>query len=85
MNPKGNHGLGEYFLKRFIKMLARLNNNEQLNSLIFDIEMSDDLNDVGVRREWEHMDIGVISESVKHSLTIENKFLSGEHSNQLER
>jgi hypothetical protein len=74
LDPRKNHGLGDAFLKRFLK-----------RSLKAEASFSyPGPNDFQVERENMHVDIFLHDE--KHSLAviIENKIDSGEHGNQLE-
>ena len=85
MNPKGSHGLGDYFLKQFIRKLAKLSDDERIDDLLFNIETKGGLTDTEVFREWNHIDIFITNKSFKFTTTIENKFLSDEHGDQLGR
>ncbi len=85
MNPNANHGLGDQFLRLFLKYLFA-NNRDSIKSEItfFDIEVFN-LDDIEIRREWNRIDLLLISESNKLIVTIENKVGTEEHSNQLKR
>jgi len=85
MNPNANHGLGDQFLRLFLKYLFA-NNRDSIKSEItfFDIEVFN-LDDIEVRREWNRVDLLLISESNGLVVAIENKVGTEEHSNQLKR
>jgi hypothetical protein len=81
LNPNENHGIGFYFLKKFLTFLY----SKSVNRLhLFDVE-SYGLNNVEVRREWKHIDLLIIiKENQKEIIiVIENKINSFEHGTQL--
>ncbi len=87
LDPRENHGLGSFFLKRFIQQ-AVSNNRELLGPVISVIELDLlDFGDVEVRREWNRIDLTIIcrDERMSFVVAIENKIHSDEHSNQLAR
>lgn len=85
MNPSANHGLGDQFLRLFLKYLFANNRNSIKSEItFFDIEVFN-LDDIEVRKEWNRVDLLLISESNKLIVTIENKVGTEEHSNQLKR
>ena len=85
LDPSANHGLGDYFLKRFLWRTAALARGRDIPT-IGPIEVDTlDLADATVRREWQNIDILILSESQRFVCAIENKVESGEHSNQLLR
>jgi hypothetical protein len=83
LDPAETHGLGDYFLYKFIKHLG--NRERSLTDLVFKVETADNLFDTEVLREWKNIDILVINHRLKFTITIENKFLTKEHSDQLKR
>ena len=86
LNPNSNHGIGEHFLKQFLKHFA-INNKSELTSdiTVFDFELFN-YSDIEIRREWNNIDILIIlRDSKKVTVTIENKIKSPEHSKQLQR
>ena len=85
LSPKANHGLGDQFLRLFLKHLFS-NNRESIKSQVtfFDIEVFD-LDDIEIRREWRRIDVLMVSPLNKLVVAIENKVDSGEHDSQLER
>ena len=80
LDPKGNHGLGDYFLKRVL--LGILSTREHHGIDEFDVDLIDP-DTVEVRREWNHMDILIKTDSV--AICVENKMHSTEHSGQLRK
>lgn len=86
MTPNENHGLDDKFLKKFIQMICK-DNKEILNNINIELIYLSllDYSDVIVRREWNDIDILIITEKEKFVIVIENKILSKEHSNQLAR
>lgn len=83
LNPNENHGLFDRFLKSFLFSVTKSNRDSSSVSPI-DIDLYD-FSDVDVRREWENIDILIVSEKEKFICAIENKIDSTEHSNQLMR
>ena len=83
LDPSRNHGLGDYFLKRFLWTTAGLARERDIQT-ISPIEVNTlDLGDVTVRREWRNIDILISSESQRFVCAIENKVESSEHGDQL--
>lgn len=80
LNPDGSHGLGEAFLKRFIREIVA--DNRAIGVSEIEVEQLD-FNNVKVLREWSNIDILIEFEELV--FVIENKVLSKEHSNQLTR
>lgn len=80
LNPKASHGLGEAFLKRFVREIV--SDSRALGISEIEVEQLD-FNKVKVLREWNNIDILV--EFKELVFVIENKVLSKEHSNQLTR
>lgn len=87
LDPNGTHGLGDNFLKLFLKYFIS-NNKSSLSNIInlFTIEFLN-LKNVEIRKEWNHIDILVLIEDKEEKLVIaiENKIKTKEHSNQLQR
>ena len=60
LNPSANHGLGDYFLRRFLKqLLAGINLDSSEFITVFDIEMFS-LSNVEIRREWSAIDLLIL-------------------------
>jgi PD-(D/E)XK nuclease superfamily protein len=72
LNPRGNHGLGDAFLRRFLK--RSFGSKFVYSGKQFQVE-----------RETMHVDI-LLHDDVNHlAVIVENKVDAGEHDNQLER
>lgn len=88
LDPFENHGLGNYFIKQFLKQIASSNKIyfSSTNISLFDFEIFN-YNNVEVRREWNNIDILIVinENDKKVIIAIENKIKSSEHSNQLQR
>lgn len=83
LNPSESHGLYDAFLKSFLFGITKANRSVTPISPV-DIDLLD-LSDAEVRREWENIDILLVSNKSKFVCAIENKLDSTEHSNQLAR
>ena len=84
------YGLGDYFLKEYLKYVIQSNRNE-LNGIksykvptVFDIDCWN-MSDIEVRREYKNIDLLLIDETNKFIFLIENKVDSFQHDNQLEK
>jgi hypothetical protein len=88
LNPLENHGISNYFLKQFFKLIVSTNSKyfDQLPISIFDFEIFKYSN-IDIRREWNNIDILVIINEgdKKIVVAIENKIKTSEHSDQLAR
>ena len=82
LNPNGNHGLGDRFLKRFLERVLFEAPNQPISPV--EIDVSDFL-DTEIRREWRSIDILVYNKSARLVCAIENKVDSGESDGQLAR
>lgn len=83
LNPRGSHGLGNYFLRRFLSEAAReyaRRNTASITPLTVDRW---ELHDVEVVTERDHIDILVIARSDKFVCLIENKIKADEAKGQL--
>ena len=80
LNPNESHKLGDIFLKRFLREVFSSDKFLEIDQV--DVEGMD-LTKVEIQREWKNIDILIILENVV--VCIENKVLSKEHSNQLNR
>ncbi|KKN21735.1 hypothetical protein LCGC14_0922360 [marine sediment metagenome] len=80
LNPKGNHGLNDLFLKKFLKNIFSYQEYDWMDEFTID---TIELRVTEVKREWQHIDILIIC--TDFVVCIENKILSKEHSNQLTR
>ena len=80
LDPKGSHGLGDIFLRRFVRKIFSSDKVHELDQ----IEVSHlDFSNAEVWREWQYIDVLIAFDDVV--VCVENKVSSGEHSNQLSR
>jgi hypothetical protein len=73
LDPKGNHGFGDGFLRRFLKRSLKTELNYPGPG------------DFQIERETRHVDILVHNDKHRLAVIIENKIDSEEHDNQLQR
>ena len=84
LNPQETHGLGDYFVRKFLQEVVSGVDYDQLLFTIIDLDIWD-LADFKVKREWHSIDIILLSENLKLAVIIENKVFSNEHGDQLRR
>jgi hypothetical protein len=82
LNPSETHGLEDVFLKRLLMEVLSGANSAPLNLIEIDVA---DLSNTFVQTEWHSIDILIVNESSRLTITVENKIDSREHSNQLAR
>lgn len=86
LDPKGSHGLGDLFLRRW---LMRVFHEAQINPPIDPVAINTDLfRSVTVHREWLHIDLLleiVRRDGQKWIICIENKVRAGQGNEQLAR
>ncbi len=82
LDPSQNHGLGDGFLKRFLKRLLVEAADPPVSAVEIDVA---DLRGIAVRREWQNIDILAHDPGNGLVCAIENKIGSREHSEQLRR
>ena len=73
LDPNGNHGMGDKFLREFVSKLGQRE------------VVPENVTVCIVRREWQHIDLLVLCQKEKYLLCVENKVFSGEHDDQLRR
>lgn len=83
LNPSESHGLYDKFLKAFLFGVTK-NRGSYSSVSPVDVDLFN-LSDLEIRREWENIDILLVSENEKFVCAIENKVDSSEHSDQLAR
>ena len=83
LDPQQTHGLGDKFLKAFVSEALR-GENATMQPSALEVSQAD-MMDTEVRREWQNIDILLISPRNKWVFVIENKFDSGQRTNQLSR
>lgn len=83
LDPHGNHGLGDAFLRPFLQQVAAVESDAPF------LQRTDlsswDYDHVIVKCEWQYVDILLLDPSNRFAIIIENKIDSSQHSNQLER
>lgn len=85
MSPFETHGLGDYFLKEFLKSAIKdYSLDENIGISLKDIVFLN-LDDTEIKREYKNIDLLLISQQNKFVCIIENKIWTGEHDCQLER
>jgi hypothetical protein len=82
LDPLQNHGLGDAFLKRFLKRVLVGAGSPPLSAVDIDVA---DLRGALVQREWRHIDILVHDPVNRLICAVENKIDSVEHAGQLRR
>ena len=80
LNPKESHGLGDIFLKRFLREVFSSDKFDGISQV--DVEGLD-FTRVDVLREWNNIDI--LISTTELVVCVENKVFSKDHSNQLLR
>lgn len=84
LDPRQPHGLGDAFLRKFLQRALVATRGTPLPVSLIDLDVWG-LDDVLVLREWNNIDLLLLSEENRLAVVIENKIGSGEHSGQLER
>lgn len=84
LDPDENHGLGDAFLRAWLMQVVEESGTAELDVVAVHTA---EFRNVAIRREWRHIDILVeLSTSAgQWVIVVENKILSEQHSNQLER
>ncbi len=82
LNANANHGIGDKFIKRFMQNVIKQNkDNKDLPLDIIKISFLD-FSSFIIRREWKNIDIFLVSDKEKVTITIENKIFASERRNQ---
>ena len=85
LDSNGTHGLGDYFLRRFLWRVTTYARTHEITAITaFDVDRRK-LRDVNVATERHRIAILLTSQEDEFVCAIENKVSSGEHGNQLER
>ncbi len=84
LDPRGNHGLGDAFVKRLLQRVLMTAGNTPVSVTPIQLELWS-LDRMEVRREWQRIDILLLDEDHELAVIVENKIGSGEHSDQLQR
>jgi len=86
-SPNESHGLGEYFIKEFIKLYYKGNNYQDLGNETSGLSVFDfvrmDFDDLEIKREHKNIDLLLLSRSNRLCIVIENKIFSQERDGQL--
>lgn len=80
LNPRESHGLGDIFLRKFLREV--FSDDRSSNRSFFEADLLD-LNAVEVRREWRKIDVLIVMP--KDVIVIENKVDSKDGNGQLAR
>ncbi len=85
LDPSETHSLGAYFLRAFLKLVAHKSSGT--SALVPSVVEVDtwDLDAAQIIQEWEGIDLLVQNDHCKLVVAIENKVLTDEHGNQLQR
>lgn len=83
LDPNKPHGLGDFFLKRLLRLIVTENNNSSMAVTPLQLALAD-LSDTRVATEQDHIDVLAWSESNRIVLAIENKVDAKEGEKQLE-
>ena len=83
LDPAETHGLGDYFLRAFLAEALR-GSSDGTEPTALQVTQAD-LRDVEIRREWQNIDIFVISPRNHWAFIVENKYHSSQHGGQLSR
>ncbi len=81
LDPLETHGLGDRFLKAFLSEALK-GESAKGRPTALDVVQAD-LRDIEVRREWQHIDLFLLSRRNNWAFIIENKFHSAQHNGQL--
>lgn len=82
LDPHQNHGLGDEFAKRLLQNVLKGAQGTDLPINLIDLDVWS-LADMTVLREWNDIDILLLHEKLSLAVIVENKIMTGEHSNQL--
>ena len=84
MDPRGNHGLGDAFVKRLLQRTLMAAGDVPVSVTPIELERWT-LERITVQKEWQYIDILLLDEDHKLAVIVENKIGTGEHSDQLQR
>ena len=81
-NANANHGVGDKFIRRFMQKVIKANQGiKTINSDVIKLSLLD-FDTFIIKREWKNIDIFMVSDEEKFTITIENKIYSSERANQ---
>lgn len=86
LNPKENHGLDDIFLRKFLQHCIKTDilNNDICALNLMNVSLMD-YSDIIVSREWNNIDILIVSKNNKTVICVENKIFSKESKYQLKK
>ncbi len=84
LDPRGNHGLGDAFVKRLLQRTLTVAGNTTVSLTPVELE-GWTLDRMTVQREWQYLDILLLDEEHELAVIVENKIGTDEHSDQLQR
>ncbi len=82
LNPSKNHGLGDYFLKEFLKAVLVKSSLDNVSAIDIDVSSMDSAE---IFREWQNMDILIRDDTNGIVCVIENKIGTTDSKGQLNR
>lgn len=82
MSPTAGHGIGDQFIREFLKRLPPRAESFPLSLIDCDTH---DFSKASVQREYKNIDILLVDSAHRFVLALENKIDSAEHGNQLQR
>ncbi len=86
LDPRGNHGLGDAFLKPFLSTVFASTRHGPCPTRAPDFDPREvTFPDVSVQREYRDIDLLIRDDAHQMAVIIENKIWSGQHSEQLKR
>ena len=81
-NANANHGIGDKFIRKFMQKVMKENQGSKaINSDILHLSLLD-YDTFMIKREWKNIDIFMVSDEEKYTITIENKIYASERQNQ---
>lgn len=81
-NANANHGIGDKFIRKFMQKVIKANQGiKTINSDVIKLSLLD-FDTFIIKREWKNIDIFMVSDEEKFTITIENKIYSSERANQ---
>ena len=85
LDPSGTHGLGDYWLRQFLRQVIKAGEGTAGNfPTLFDLD-GWNLGRTEVRKEWRNIDLLILDEHNRFVCAIENEVDSGEGPGQLQR
>lgn len=88
-SPNETHGLGDFFIKEFIKLYFKENEYKDLGNTDTKLSVFDfvnlDFSDIEIKREHENIDLLILSKSNGFCIMIENKIFAKESKGQLKQ